>query len=71
MALKSWHYGKLIILWVWGAFLATFAWYFLNDFEPEGTGELISGFLLIALLLAIPAGLSVITWKWLGGKERE
>jgi hypothetical protein len=32
---------------------------------------LIFAFLLLALLAAIPLFLSIVTWKWLGGKETE
>ena len=71
MALKNWHYGKLIILWVWGAVFMALVWYALVTIEPESGGDLTLGFATVIVLLAIPAGLSLVTWRWLGGKEGE
>ena len=71
MALRQWHYGKLIMLWAWGGFFMWFAWYVLDPLEANNTGKLIFGYSVLAVLLAIPAALSVMTWKWLGGKERD
>jgi hypothetical protein len=35
------------------------------------TANFVPGFIFIALMLAIWIALSVITWKWLGGREKE
>ena len=50
---------------------AIISWYLLAGLETEGNNptSLLLGFATLALLFAIPVGLSVITWKWLGGKE--
>jgi hypothetical protein len=64
MAIRRWHYGKLILLWTWGIVLCVVLIRILatiTDFVP--------GFTLIAALLAVLIALSVITWKWLSGKE--
>ena len=66
MSIRKWHFGKLIILWAWGATAAALA---LLDFQtsPVQSGpfrhlfELL--FVLIILLL-----LSAITWHWLGDR---
>lgn len=73
MALRNWHYGKLIILWIWGILLSVLSWYWAGSLEPERdeTGLAILGIVGLALVLLIPACLSVVTWKWLGGKEGE
>ena len=67
MNIPRWHYGKLILLWAWGAVLTVFALYLLQEISSE---RFVAGTLLILAVLAIPIALSVITWKWLGGKER-
>jgi hypothetical protein len=67
MSIRTWHPGKLAILWVWGS-LATLL--LLTDFAKAivAVNPFLSAVELV-LLLAIPAGLSVVTWHWLGGKE--
>jgi hypothetical protein len=71
VALRTWHFGKLIILWTWGAGLVALCWYVATDLEPEphDTAGSIFGLMAIALVFLIPAALSVVTWIWLGGKE--
>lgn len=67
MAIRKWHPGKLIILWVWGGTAVALA---LTDFltRPVSSSPLTHlvefAFVLIVLLV-----LSSVTWRWLGGKE--
>jgi hypothetical protein len=67
MSLSKWHPAKLILLWSWGGLFAALA---LTQFlgskvESSPIAHLLE--LLIALLILL--GLSVVTWKWLGGRE--
>lgn len=64
MAIRKWHIGKVILLWVWGLVLCILALQVLKS-----TQNFVVGFMVIGAILAIPIALSVITWKWLGGKE--
>jgi hypothetical protein len=66
MAIRRWHVGKIVLLWAWGIFLSVGVIQVVVR-----TTNFVPGFLLIGVLLAIPLTLSVITWKWLGGKEGE
>jgi hypothetical protein len=66
MAIKEWHVGKVILLWAWGLVLCMLA---LQDLKGIPKGNFVHGFMVIGALLAIPITLSVITWKWLSGKE--
>ncbi len=65
MAVKDWHYGKIILLWVWYIAVAVF----LIDVLAS-TQHFAPGFLLIAVIVGSPVVLSVITWRWLSGKEK-
>lgn len=65
MAIKNWHIGKIILLWVWGILLA-----FLGFNILESVEHFVVGYILIGLILGIPFIISVITWKWLSGKEK-
>jgi len=65
MSVRNWHWGKLVILWGWGAALVLLS---LEGLRRTNDNFVFGTFLLL-LLLAIPAGLSVVTWKWLAGKE--
>jgi hypothetical protein len=65
MAIRQWHVGKLILLWAWGFALSVVLIQIIVR-----TTSFVPGFALIGTLLAILLTLSVITWKWLGGKER-
>jgi hypothetical protein len=65
MAIEKWHVGKIVLLWAWG-----FALCFVLIQIITRTTSFVPGFALIGALLAILLTLSVITWKWLSGKER-
>lgn len=64
MNLKNWHYGKIVILWIWCLILIM-----LIIKSLEFVKHFVPGFLLIAVICGMLITMSVITWKWLGGKE--
>jgi hypothetical protein len=70
MAIARWHYGKIALLWGWGAVLM---WAVFESIQalshPVSPTQLIFGYLLLAVLAVIPLLLSIVTWKWLTGKE--
>ena len=66
MSIRKWHAGKLIILWAWGgAFAAPMLTDSLRPPVPTPGIQLLE--LISSLLVLI--SLSVVTWRWLGGKE--
>ena len=65
MAIKKWHIGKLVLLWVWGLIFVAVAWSTLEG----GHVFWLVGYGLMVGIVAVPAGLSVVTWKWLTGQE--
>lgn len=67
MAIRNWHYGKLILLWAWGGVLGYIALVVLLALSGE---SYVVGTLLVVVLVGIPLLLSVVTWKWLGAKEK-
>jgi len=68
MAVKNWHFGKIVILWVCGLFPFAVLSFLASVGRGWGTEEII-GILLPALIF--PLGFLVpITWKWLSGKEK-
>ena len=72
MAIARWHYGKIVLLWAWGLALMGIVFVSIQVLShPQSAGQLIFAFLLLALLAGIPIFLSIITWKWLDGKETE
>jgi hypothetical protein len=64
VSIGRWHYGKLILLWAWGILVCVGVF-----FTVPHVKSFVVGFPLIALIPTILIGLSVITWRWLGGKE--
>jgi hypothetical protein len=66
MGIKRWHYGKVIILWAWGVLITGFA---LQALDMIATERFMIGTALLVAIAGIPAVLSIITWKWLSGKE--
>ena len=67
VAIRRWHFGKLIILWGWGVAVGGLT---LTDFlrlpiEPSPYRHLFEFLIFVLILLA----LSVVTWRWLGSKE--
>ena len=65
--IESWHWGKLVLLWGWGAAALLFGVELLGALPGD---RFVLGSLLLLALAGVPLALSVITWKWLGGKER-
>lgn len=59
MALKNWHPGKLVMLWV-ADFLVT--WWVQDQYELRHEPLLI--------VLAINLALGILTWKWLSSREK-
>jgi len=64
MAIRKWHVGKIAILWAWGIAICVLLIQIIVQ-----TKNFVPGFLLIGALLAVLLCLSVISWKWFGGKE--
>lgn len=62
--LQRWHVGKIAMLWAWGVVLMVLAADYLRRLSNPFVG-----FLVIGLFVAIPLVLSVLTWRWLSGKE--
>jgi len=69
MAVKNWHFGKIVLLWVCGLFPAVAFWVIgSRGFRSRLTIDEI-GVILVAVLVAV-VFLVPITWKWLSGKEK-
>ena len=69
MAIRKWHVGKVILLWAWGAIFCGIIILTIIGTKEWSPGPGL-GLMLILTLLTILIALSVITWKWLGGKEQ-
>jgi hypothetical protein len=60
MAIRDWHYGKLILLWA----IVVFCLYFLINSDAQGIT-----IFFWCLILSIPV--VIVTWKWLSGREKK
>jgi hypothetical protein len=70
MAVRDWHYGKLVMLWAWGVILMFLSLQLLRSLsDAQSLMRLAFGSLMIATVIGIPIVLSAITWRWLTGKE--
>lgn len=69
MPVRRWHIGKLVLLWAWGAVLILLALAGVQAVPSNEASWTLLGWLLVFLAVAVPVGLSVITWIWLGGRE--
>jgi membrane protein YdbS with pleckstrin-like domain len=69
MTIKTWHWGKIVMLWAWGAAVIIIDLYMLKENMAALTKHVLLGFAVLTLLLIIPVSLSVLTWRWLSGKE--
>ena len=67
MAIKNWHVGKLVLLWGWGLTICVVLIRIVTDRSLIANAG--PGFILLALVVAIPLLLSAVTWTWLSGKE--
>ena len=71
MKIRTWHVGKIVMLWAWGVAAMVAGLCVLGDNVKSLTQHVLIGFALLILLLVIPIILSILTWTWLGGKEAE
>lgn len=69
MALRNWHVGKLVILWVWGSVFASLFLKGMNALDDNSNFGIFLGLLFVVFIAGIYIVLSIITWKWLGGRE--
>jgi hypothetical protein len=69
MAIRKWHVGKIVLLWAWGVILCAIIVATIIGTKEWSPGPGL-GLILVLTLLAILITLSVITWKWFGGKEQ-
>jgi hypothetical protein len=69
MSIRRWHWGKIVILWTWGGLLAALL---LTRFLSQSVHDDMTisslSFLSSVLILVV---LTVITWIWLGAKDRD
>ena len=69
MAIKDWHIGKLIIVWIW-CFLIGFLCIKALSIEAFALSNG-SYFALFGLLAGAAMVGTYMTWKWIGGKEKK
>ena len=67
MSVRRWHWGKIVILWAWGAVIVALL---LTNFLSSPAGDSLGTATVTFLMsLVILIALSAVTWIWLGGKE--
>ena len=69
MAVKNWHFGKIVILWVCFLFPSLAFWFLGTDGFQDSLSRQAVDPILAAILLAL-GFLIPVTWKWLSGKEK-
>lgn len=70
MPIKNWHYGKLIIVWAWTALFVGLLFQELDSLS-DSPDSMWSRFALLVSMGTLLVTMSVITWKWLTGKQRD
>ena len=64
MAIKRWHVGRIVLLWMWGIAISTVLISVISR-----TQNFVPGFIYLGALLLILVALTVITWQWFGEKD--
>ena len=67
MAIRRWHWGKLVILWAWGLAVAGPLFAFFQRQQGENISPAQATAFLLSVLVLV--ALSAVTWRWLGGRE--
>jgi len=65
LAVKDWHVGKLGLLWGWVVMLTA-----LTVDQLKRIDKPLLGFIVLGGMLAMPVVLSIVTWRWLSGREK-
>jgi len=66
--IRRWHWGKIVILWAWGGLVAALL---MSTFLSRKVEEdpMVSSLSSLGSVLILGV-LTLVTWIWLGGKER-
>jgi hypothetical protein len=67
VSVRRWHWGKIVIVWAWGGVIAGLL--FTNFLASPADQSPVRSIVSFAGGIAILAGLTAVTWRWLGGKE--
>lgn len=71
MAVKNWHWGKLILCWVASGLLAWVAFTLSQERTPDDpTFRFIGAGLMLIGFIGSPVTVFALTWRWLSGKEK-
>jgi len=68
VSVQRWHWGKIVILWAWGGIVvALLLTKFLS--QKAEVDPAVSSLSFLGSVLILGA-LTLVTWLWLGGKEK-
>jgi hypothetical protein len=72
MAIKDWHWGKLVLCWVAGLAASYGGFLLASQQRPAdpSVALVLTMVCVMVVTVAIPIILFVLTWKWLSGKEQ-
>ncbi len=70
MAVRNWHSGKIVLLWICGLFPPVALWVFGSRGFRSNLDRQEIAVILIAVLVAL-VFLVPITWRWFSGKEKK
>lgn len=72
MAIKDWHWGKLVLCWIAGLSAVSIGFGLANEIPYSSASldqKIIVYILTVGGTIVAPVVLFVLTWKWLSGKE--
>ena len=70
MAIKNWHFGKIVLCWVAGLLMMFLALPIGVAMERSRGLYSVPSLLVLIFLVGLPIFLFVVTWKWLSGREK-
>ena len=68
MAIRDWYVRELVVFLVGGIALMGMC-FFALEHKPAQQGQFVN-LLLVLCMFAVAVTLVIVTWKWLGGRNR-
>jgi hypothetical protein len=74
VAIRNWHPGQVVLLWIAAVLVEWPLWLWLTFIYSQSlilstTGGTVIGLIVLLLVAGIPIPLFVVTWKWFGGRR--
>ena len=71
MAIKNWHGGKLVLVWVVGLLGYPLLRFVIEEARPDTGAGVVLVYVVLGLAVALLVTPLVVSWKWFSAREKK